>query len=210
MNRTQEMIKRLFLSIAISVAALIAGTSSAAAAVTRCDGPLSGTHDTVLVPKGKNCEVVDTVTVEGNVILQEGASLIVQGSGFTVNGNLQGDGVGFVSFDGQAVFTIHGNVSITGATGTAIRSEVRLQSVSIGGNLNISDSNVIAILMLNTMVAGNALFHNNTTSPLPGLFTFQLSSNTIVGNLVCNGNNPAPDLSDNTVGGQTIGQCKLP
>ena len=53
MNPTQEMIKRLFLSVAISVAALIAGTSSAAAAVTRCDGPLSGTHDTVLVPKAR-------------------------------------------------------------------------------------------------------------------------------------------------------------
>jgi hypothetical protein len=54
MNLTQEMIKRLFLSIVISVAALIAGTSSVAAAVTSCDGQLmAGTYETVLVPKGR-------------------------------------------------------------------------------------------------------------------------------------------------------------
>jgi hypothetical protein len=84
MNRTQEMIKRLFLSIAISVAALIAGTSSAAAAVTRCEGLLPpDTHDTVLVPKGKICNVGGTVTVAQNVIVQEGASLTILGT-FTV------------------------------------------------------------------------------------------------------------------------------
>src|SRR5262245_32459632 len=106
MNPTQEIIKRLFLSIAISVATLIAGTSVATAAVTRCGGDFvgdipnshlkPGTYDTVLVPKGKTCEVVDgTVTVEQNVILQEGASLFGPQSSsvpFTVNGNLLGDG----------------------------------------------------------------------------------------------------------------------
>src|SRR5262245_45302559 len=99
MNPTQEMIKRLFLSIAISVATLIAGTSSAAADVTRCDRNLQpGTYDTVLVPKGKTCRVLGNVTVEHNVILQEGASLTKIGSGtFTVNGHLLGNAGGLLA-----------------------------------------------------------------------------------------------------------------
>src|SRR5262249_39982726 len=63
MNPTQEMIKRLFLSIAISVAAFIAGTSSVTAAPTMCDGFLpAGTYDTVIVPEGKTCTVAGGVT----------------------------------------------------------------------------------------------------------------------------------------------------
>jgi hypothetical protein len=199
---TQEMIKRLFLSIAISVAALIAGTSSVTAAVTRCNGPFldPGTYDAVLVPKGKECSVVGDVTVEQNVILQEGASLIVQGSGFTVNGNLQGNGVSKVTIQRSptgTTITIHGNVSITGAT-----QEVSLFEVSIGGNLKISNSKGGPILLLNSQVTGNALFQNNTTDT-----AFGIIGNTIVGNLVCNGNDPAPDLANNTVSGQRSGQC---
>jgi hypothetical protein len=201
---TQEMIKRLFLSIAISVAALIAGTSSVTAAVTRCDDLLlPGTYDAVLVPKGKECSVVGDVTVEGNVILQEGASLIVQGSGFTVNGNLQGNSVSKVTIQRSPTgptITIHGNVSITGAT-----QEVSLFEVSIGGNLKISNSNGGPIIVLNSQVAGNALLQNNTTDT-----AFGIIGNTIVGNLVCNGNDPAPVVMNSTVSGQTIGQCKLP
>src|SRR5262249_34028842 len=155
MNPTQEMIKRLFLSIAISVAALIAGTSSAAADVTRCDGVLQpGTYDTVLVPKGKNCSVVgDVTTVEGNVILQEGASILGVVGVFTVNGNLQGDGVRRINIFGlpSVEITIHGNVSITGATDAA-----NLIFVNIGGNLNISDSNGAGIFVEESQVNGNA------------------------------------------------------
>jgi len=201
MNRTQEMIKRLFLSIATSMTALLAGTNSAMAAVTRCNGPFldPGTYDAVLVPKGKECSVVGDVTVEGNVILQEGASLIVQGSGFTVNGNLQGTGVSKVTIQRsptEATITIHGNVSITGAT------EVDLFEVIIGGNLKISGSNGGPIIVLNSQVAGNALFQKNTTDT-----AFGIIGNTIVGNLMCNGNDPAPVVMNSTVSGQMNGQC---
>jgi hypothetical protein len=187
--------KRLLLSIAIPVAALIAGTSTAAAAVTRCDGLLPpDTYDTVLVPKGKNCDVAGSVTVEQNVILQEGASLTILGT-FTVNGNLLGNGVNSVLMIGG--ISIHGNVSITGATG-----QVVLDHVTIGGNLKISNSNVSVIAVAASQVTGNALFQNNTlTGGFDILFTM------IVGNLVCNGNDPAPGLDSNTVSGQSIGQC---
>jgi hypothetical protein len=203
----QEMIKRLFLSIAISVAALIAGTSSAAGAVTRCDGDLpAGTYDHVLVPKGQICVLVGAVTVEGNMILQEGASLTQLSSGtLTVNGNLQGHGVRNV-FTGAATITIHGNVSFTGAT-----AAVALENVLIGGNLNISKSNENVILdVVGCQVTGNALLQNNALT-FPAFF--KIFSNTIFGNLVCNGNDPAPDLGSpdaNTVGGQRIGQCASP
>ena len=198
---TEEMIKRLFLSIAISVAALIVGANSVTAAVTRCNGPFldPGTYDAVLVPKGKNCDVAGSVTVEENVILQEGASLTILGT-FTVNGNLLGNGVSKVTIQRSptgATITIHGNVSITGAT-----QEVSLFEVSIGGNLKISGSNGVPILLLNSQVTGNALFQNNTlTGGFDILFTM------IVGNLVCNGNDPAPGLDSNTVSGRSIGQC---
>ena len=203
MNPTQEMIKRLFLSIAISVAALIAGTSSVTAAVTRCDGVLQpGTYDTVLVPKGKNCLVLGPVTVEENVILQEGASILGVVGVFTVNGNLQGDGVRRINLFANPGVEIHGNVSITGATDAA-----NLIFVNIGGNLNISDSNGAGIFVEESQVNGNALFQNNT------LKVFNITDDTIVGNLVCNGNDPAPNLGSpdtNTVTGQRIGQCSLP
>jgi 5'-nucleotidase len=203
MNPTQEMIKRLFLSVAISVAGLLAGTSSAAAAVTRCDGSLSaGTYDTVLVPTGKTCVVIGPVTVEQNVILQEGASLRSECDTFTVNGNFLGDGVNSVSLIGDSVASasIHGNVSITGATG-----EVFLDEVIIGGNLQISDSNGFQITVTSSQVAGNALFQANTLTTSP----FIISRNRITGNLVCSGNDPAPENqgNPNNVAGQKIGQC---
>jgi hypothetical protein len=203
MNPTQEMIKRLFLSIAILVAAFIAGTSSAAAAVTRCDGSLSaGTYDTVLVPEGKTCVVLGPVTVEGNVILQEGASLSSECDTLRVNGNLLGDGVKNVSMIGDSVDSVRidGNVSITGATGV-----VFLDEVIIGGNLQISDSNGSEITVTTSKVAGNVLFQNNTLTP----GQFFISGNTIAGNLVCRGNAPPPENQDNpnNVGGQKIGQC---
>ena len=196
MNRTQEMIKRLFLSIAISVAALIAGTSSVMAAVTRCNGPFldPGTYDAVLVSKGKTCLVDVGVIVEQNVIVQEGASLATANA-LTVNGNLLGNGVNSVLIIGGGN-SIHGNVSITGAKG-----EVFLDHVTIGGNLNISNSNVGGIAVGASQVTGNALFQNNTTS------SFGIVTTVIFGNLVCNGNNPAPLVVGNTVGGQGIGQC---
>jgi hypothetical protein len=203
MNPTKEMIKWLFLSIAISVAALIAGASSVTAAVTTCDGTLpGGTYDTVIVPKGKICIVGDglgPVTVEQNVILQEGASINGVAGVFTVNGNLQGDGVRNVDITGLpgVPTTIHGNVSITGATGAVV-----VVFVNIGGNLNISDSNGLGIFVEESQVNGNALFQNNTTSR-----SFFIAGNTIVGNLVCNGNNPAPTVDTTTVGGQRMGQC---
>ena len=203
MNPTQEMIKRLFLSIAISVAALIAGTNSVTAAVTRCESLLpEGTYDTVLVPKGKNCVLGGGVIVEQNVILQEGASLTIDGN-LTVNGNLQGNGVDSVLMIGGGI-SIHGNVSITGATGA-----VFLDHVTIGGNLNISNSNVSGIAVAASQVTGNALFQNNTTNNTPG--SFGIVTTAIFGNLVCNGNNPVPELVEPiTVSGRTIGQCKLP
>src|SRR5262245_591758 len=209
MNPTQEMIKRLFLSFAISVAALIAGTSNAAAAVTRCQGPLPpGTYDTVLVPKGINCQVGVSpvggglVTVQGNVTLQEGASLTNDCNDFTVNGNLQGEGVNSVIIIGPTV-RISGNVSITGATG-----HVFLDDVTIGGNLNISDSNGIDIILLNSVIAGNALVQDNT---LTDFLRFIIGGNKIAGNLVCGDNAGTPGTGGegmtNTVGGQKIGQC---
>jgi|SRR5262245_12845104 len=223
MNPTQEMIKRLFLSIAISVAAFIAGTSSVTAAPTMCDGFLpAGTYDTVIVPEGKTCTVAGGVTVNGSVIVQEGASLQLDRFGtLTVNGsvilqeraslqvppnangttlivnvNLLGDGVSVVNLNGAAVTaTILGNVSITGATGG-----VALHSASIGGNLNISDSNG-GVFANGLHVGGNALFLNNTTD-------VTIIGALIDGNLVCNGNDPAPVLQGTiTVGGKRIGQC---
>src|SRR5262245_37879222 len=205
MNPTQEMIKRLFLSVAISVAGLLAGTSSAAAAVTRCEGLLvPGTYDTVLVPMGKTCEVNGPVTVQGNVILEEGASLTSECDTFNVNGNFLGDGWNSVIMIGDSVASasIHGNVSITGATG-----EVFLDEVIIGGNLQISDSNGFQITVTFSNVAGNALFQNNTLTPPGPDPLFIISGNTISGNLVCSGNDPAPTGTGNDVGGRKTGQC---
>jgi hypothetical protein len=97
--------------------------------------------------------------------------------------------------------TIHGNVSITGATG-----QVFLDHVTIGGNLKISDSNV-SVIAVASQVTGNALFQNNTTNN----GSFGIVDTVIFGNLVCNGNNPVPELVEPiTVSGRTIGQCKLP
>ena len=102
--------------------------------------------------------------------------------------------------DSVASASIHGNVSITGATG-----EVFLDEVIIGGNLQISDSNGFQITVTFSNVAGNALFQNNTLTTSP----FIISGNVIGGNLMCSGNDPAPEnqSKQNTVAGRKSGQC---
>jgi hypothetical protein len=74
--------------------------------------------------------------------------------------------------------------------------------VIIGGNLKISGSNGGPILVQNSQISGNALFQKNTTDT-----AFGIIGNTIVGNLVCNGNDPAPVVMNSTTSGQMNGQC---
>jgi hypothetical protein len=214
MNPTQEMVKRLFLSIAISVAALIAGTGSATADVTRCDegcGPgeacflESGTYDTLLVPKGTDCVVSGgrEVTVQNNVNVQEDASLLVQNSTFTVNGNLNGD----ILDIRNSVVMIIGNVTITGSRGFL------LQGVNIGGHLHISGSKgdgaacpCFTFGVENSSITGNVLLENNTTK-----FGIRFVGNQVVGNVtVCHSNTPSPTWFGNNVTGKIIGDCPKP
>jgi len=200
MNPTQQMIKRLFLSIAISVAALIAGTGSATADVTRCDGALpTGIYENLFVPKGGFCDVANVdVFVLQNVELQEGALLLVNGSNFTVNGNLNGDGVRIGESLDNLVVMINGNVTITGSRGFA------LLDVNIDGQLHISRSGGFGSYRVeNSRITGNVLLENNRRE-------IRFVENQVVGNLSCNANDPAPVLGSpdtNTVGGKRIGQC---
>ena len=224
MNPTQKTIKRLFLSIAISVATLIAETSSAAAPRARCDGQLeSGTYDTVEVLFGTPCFVDGAVvTVERNVIMRSFSSLTVRGgSQFTVNGNFLGDH-GFLTVR-ESQFTVNGSVRVdeviirdsvatihgdVTSFGGGTRGEILLRDVDIGG-LVITDFIGISIRVENSRITGNVLLQHNRTS-----FGFNLVSNQIVGNLVCNDNNPGSRtpimLSSNNVSGQANGQCAFP
>jgi hypothetical protein len=202
MNSTQEMIKRLFLSIAISVAVLIAGTSSAAADVTICHGDLpSGTYDTVIVPKGAFCEVVFVeVTVQNNVIVQEDALLFVDGSTFTVNGNLQGDGLRIGDRRENSVVMIHGNVTITGfvtITGSGSLGFV-LRGVNIGGHLHITGAKEGGRVE-NSQITGNVILQNI----LRGI---EFVGNQVGGNVSCHRNTPSPRFISQ-VTGQIIGDC---
>lgn len=153
---------------------------------------LSGTFENVNVPPNTFCELADSVKIQGNITVREGASLDIEF--IAVNGSIVANGAGLLVIDGA---TVGGSVI---ATGLQI---VRINQSGIVGNVVISGSSTLVEIFPNT-VNGNVIVSNNNTF---GGST--IAANTIGGNLVCAVNTPPPDNFGltNSVSGQRVGQC---
>jgi hypothetical protein len=135
-------------------------------------------------------------TVGGNIIANQPLTIYLDHT--TVQGNVvsNGGGPGTSEFLNFAVKdnTINGNLIMQGWQGGwigAIRNNV-------GGNLNFSD---------------NASVVTDDGSTPPDSDSSEVTSNTVGGNLICQGNSPSAQIGDvpgghaNAVGGNKIGEC---
>lgn len=158
-----------------------------------------------------------TVHVTGNVIVGQGG-VVGLGSyapapahdSAQVDGNVIGNGAATLYLGGM---TIRGNLIVNGG-GDAGRN-LPIKDDTIGGNLIIQGWTGLWFGVIRDDIGGNAIVNDNSaadTTTLPGSDSSEIVTNTIQGNLICNGNTPAPQVGDsegatNTVGGHALGQC---
>jgi hypothetical protein len=219
--------------------ALTAGFFFSLAASARayiCTGTLSGgTYTDILVPAGDTC-TLQGVTVTGNIVVQSGGSLYLEGPNSSdvssVSGNLITVGASSVCLNAYQTGAIGGNVIAIGTADACPNSGVNaLCPTKVSGNVAILDTaNARAQWYFcsgspSITVGGNFEFANNAaittieSDTIRGNLLFNdntlndnteggtISGNTIGGNLECFGNTPAPNGSGNIVSGAMLGQC---
>jgi hypothetical protein len=158
-----------------------------------------------------------TVHVRGNVKVGKGAVLglgnynpVPPHNSAVVDGNIVANGAATLYLGGM---TVHGNVVSNGG-GDAGRN-LPIKDDQIDGNLIIQGWRGLWFGVIRDIVGGNVIVNNNValdTTQLPGIDSSEIVSNTISGNLICQGNDPVAQVGDsegaqNTVGGHKIGQC---
>ena len=159
-------------------------------------------------------------TVTGNVIVESGASLFVLPP-TTIDGGIHADGVGFVVLlaAGGAI-TVGEDVQIKNAiqdplppagTGTQPSASgffvVAGGALTIGGNFQFED-NLATLLASGPATIGGDLQVQNNMTPFPSA----IGGNTILGNLQCKENFPAPVVAlsgANAVAGNKEDQCAM-
>jgi hypothetical protein len=173
---------------------------------------------TLTVPPGATC-TLDNVTVHGNVLVDPTGCLIAGESagGATIDGDISATkaaclAIGFGS-------TVDGSVTALATTGVPpnppAESNNYICNTKITGNLSIASSGPNAKWCIGSTSsspcqcgAPNTIEHNMTfDSNLGGGV---IADNTIVGSLICEGNNPAPTGSGNLAANfekPTLGQC---
>jgi hypothetical protein len=169
-----------------------------------------------------------TVTVSGNVLVGKGAvlGLGTYNPGAPHNSSVGGNIIADAPLSLYLSFlTVHGNVVSNGGGG-GVTGQFRnfpTKDNTIDGNLVIQGWTGGWIGVIRTHVGGNLIFNNNTSvinglvdPPVPGEVdsdSSEIMTNTIGGNLICQGNTPAAQVNPddggqpNTVGGHKIGQC---
>ena len=160
---------------------------------TVCSGPLSGSHDNVIVPRGAVCELRDA-RLNGNVKVEQGGAVEISGRTY-INGNVESeDGGRYVRIAGPGV-VVGGNVQIKYAweassivSGAQIRGN--LQYVENPGFLTVSD----------VFIRGDLQLFKNSGGAL-------LTDNTIRQNMQCKENYPAPRGGGNRAGDKED-QCR--
>ncbi len=171
-----------------------------------------------------------TVKVSGNVLVGQGAILALgctPGSigpvppcettttDDVVDGNITATQPLVMYLDGN---TVYGNVTSTGGgPGPTFNPYINfpIKENTIDGNLNISGWQGAWFGVLRNTVRGNVTLDDNVGVTIGELGTpdsTEVVTNTISGNLVCNGNSPAAQVGDsggapNVVLGHKVGQC---
>jgi hypothetical protein len=134
-------------------------------------------------------------SVGGNLTASDALAVISHNNTYSHNVTVTGGGGG-VNCDSQdALFG-------SPAYGT-------FEDEAIGGNATINGFQSCWLGFFRNQVAHNVTFNNNVTADPDGN---EVQTDTIGGNLVCNGNSPKPQQGDseglpNVVGGKATGQC---
>ncbi len=158
---------------------------------TVCTGPLTGSHEEVVVPDGASC-VIAMARIEGNVKVGTGASLVVNGPSY-IGGNVQSEGSRFVRLSGAGV-TVEGDVQIKKATEASGYSP----GTTIRGNFQYEE-NAGFLEAAGGFVRGDFQVEKNYGGA-------SMVNNTIRQNMQCKENSPAPTGSGNRAGDKE-GQC---
>jgi hypothetical protein len=158
-----------------------------------------------------------TVHVTGNVKVGAGAVLglgnynpVPPHNSAVVDGNIVANGAATLYLGGM---TVHGNV-ISNGGGDPGRN-LPIKDDQIDGNLIILGWSGLWFGVIRDTVGGNVIVSNNHAvdiTQLPGIDSTEVVTNTISGNLICDGNSPAAQVGDsegatNTVGGHKLGEC---
>jgi hypothetical protein len=224
---------------ALAAVALVATTATAGAAVTTCTGNgviAPGTYDQVVVASGSNCTFgAGTITINGNLIVQDGAILndhalssavvhingnvivgrgaviglgtYVPNSGTVVNGNIVANQPGTLYLGG---ITVNGNVVSNGG-GDPTRN-FPIKDDVIRGNLIIQGWSGLWMGAIRDTVGGNVIVQNNAASNPnadPGTDSTEVANNDIGGNLICQNNVPAAQLGDTSQPGSRVSGHKI-
>jgi hypothetical protein len=172
--------------------------------------PASGFSEEIACPPNLGAVTVDNVivngtcrmrltTVEGNIVVDTGGSLLAQG--VSVNGSVQSSGAQRVRIvaepnTGTESF-VNGDVQIKNTSGS-LKSLVN--NSEIGGTVLLDDNQVPFDVFGNTVGADVQVFQNDAV--------VRIRDNTIDGNLQCKENTPAPvNGGGNVVAGNAEDQC---
>jgi hypothetical protein len=225
------------------VLGVVGSTALAAPGPTTCSGGsiAAGTYNGLNVTG--NCTFADgaAVTINGNLNVADGAILndhaassatvlvtgnVRVGKGAVLGlGHYNPEGPHAATVNGNIVanqpltlylgaITVHGNVVSNGG-GDPTRN-FPIKDDTIDGNLILQGWHGLWLGAIRVTVGGNVIVNNNTaadTSQLPGSDSTEVMTNTIKGNLICQGNTPAAQVNPddggqpNIVGGNKIGQC---
>jgi len=168
-----------------------------------------------------------TVHVTSNVVVGKGATLGLGctpnaiGPGPPCNGVTTNDTVGGSIIANQALtmyidgVTIGGALTSTGG-GPGLLGEFLnfpVKDNTIRGNVSITGWQGGWFGFIRNHVGGQVVYSNNASVQDPD--AGEVVTNTIAGNLTCQGNSPAVQVGDsgglpNTVGGHKVGQCAAP
>lgn len=159
-----------------------------------------------------------TVHVTGNVIVGQGAIVglgrygppTIAQSGTVVDGSVVADQPQSLYL---SAITVHGNLVSNGGSGPGLNFPIK--NLIVDGNVNLQGWSGLWIGLFRSQVGGNVIFSNNSGNAIGGSGdpdSSEVANNTISGNLICQGNDPAAQFGDsggsaNTVGGNAVGQC---
>lgn len=154
-----------------------------------------------------------TETIDGNLVSDDPLGVVVHNT--TVRGNVvDNGGGGGTAFNPQGIFAQYIPSGPPAAPGQLDTEPFQLPpyfdfaNVAVGGNLVLTGASVNWYGIDRDTVRGNLVDTGNMASPDGN----EVFNNTVYGNLVCSGNNPAVEYGDsnggpNKVGGNATGEC---
>ena len=210
------------LSLLLSLGAVVAATFlvvpafAASAGTTTCNGTLApGTYQRVVVPQDGVCLSEGPVTIHAGLFVQQGATLVFGSEENPVHTATISGGVHATNaMSVQLHFsTISGGIDIHGGSGPFggpfdVTWNTIEDSIVSGGYNEVGYDGFWNGFIRNN-VHGSVNVINNTVADPDGN---EIVTNTIHGNLNCQGNDPPPQVGDsegspNHVTGQETGQC---